>query len=79
MGNKKHGTATNEQYGQVLTAFIVAIATAIKDFSVNDILDSLKNKGEKLTQLLRLVFTALATGQDLVLTDDQVRTEKLVL
>lgn len=76
--SKTHGTPLPTQVGQVLTALTTAACTAIGDFSITDIIEALHNKGEKLTQYMRLVFTALITGQELVLAKAQAAGQCLL-
>lgn len=64
-----HGTATNPQFMQVLTPLGIAAATVLNDsdFEVGELIKKLNKSGEPLTDHLRLVFTAIATGQTLAL------------
>lgn len=61
MSKQQHGTAFSTKLGTVITAIITAVCTAIKDFSIADIIESFDNQGEKLTQHIRLVLTAMIT------------------
>ncbi len=70
--SKQHGTALPSQVGQIIAAVVTAVCTVIEDFSVADLINTLSKQGEKLTQYLRLVFTALLTGQVVVLAKAQV-------
>lgn len=65
--SKQHGTPLSTQFVQVLNAVTTAVATAVEDFSITELISILAKNGEKLTQYLRLVFTALMTGQGLAL------------
>jgi hypothetical protein len=78
MSKSQHGTAFSTKLGTVITAIITAVCTAVKDFSIADIIESFDNQGEKLTQHLRLVLTAMITKKNLVLEDIQVQATKLL-
>lgn len=65
--SKSHGTPLSTQFVKVLNAVTTAVATAVEDFSIADLINVLTTNGEKLTQYMRLVFTALMTGQGLAL------------
>ena len=66
------------QVGTVLTALITAACTALTGFSITELINALRNQGEKLTQYIRIIFTAFITKQEVVLADAITQAEKLL-
>lgn len=62
-----HGTATNQQFTQVINPLNVATATALTGFEVKKVIKAFENDGAGLTAHMKLVMTAMTTGQQLVL------------
>jgi hypothetical protein len=65
----KHGTATAGQFMQLLAPLGKASATALAGFPISELMSALNSKGKKLTEYLRLVFTALLNDQLLCVQD----------
>lgn len=62
-----HGTATNQQFLQVINPLNVAAATALTGFEPKKVIKAFESDGLGLTAKLYLVMTAMTTGQQLVL------------
>jgi hypothetical protein len=74
-----HGTATNPQFVQVITPLNVATATALTGFDPKKVIKAFESDGAGLTAHLRLVMTAMTTGQQLTLQPaDKPATPKLL-
>ncbi len=62
-----HGTATKHaQFMTVLMAIGTALAVVVEEIGIKAAIAAVNGKVERLTEMLRLVFTALANGQTLV-------------
>ncbi|MEK7496691.1 MAG: hypothetical protein AAB657_02175 [Patescibacteria group bacterium] len=78
----EHGTPlpTPEptQDGTVIGIVITAVCTAMFGFSITELINALRNQGEKLTQYIRIIFTAFITKQEVILADSVTQAEKLL-
>jgi hypothetical protein len=66
---KKPGTAP-AQFVQIFSAVGIALASIVDEFPTGKLINSLSKSGERLTQFLRLTFTALVTDRVLAVVDE---------
>ncbi len=80
MGKKSNGTISQlrlTQFSTVLGYFMTALATIIDDFQFSDVVNSLKNKTERLAQFLRVVVEALIYERDIKIVERTLNLQKL--
>ncbi|MFZ5391511.1 MAG: hypothetical protein ACOZAJ_04545 [Patescibacteria group bacterium] len=58
---------TNTQFAEALKPFVTALASIVNEFNFSDLIKCLSQKGEKLTQFLRLILQALMKGKEIVI------------
>jgi hypothetical protein len=71
-----HGTATLGQLVQIVNPLLASAATAADGYDLSQLSKALRDRNEDLAHNLSLVFTAMTTGQQLILqgpTDPQTQ------
>jgi hypothetical protein len=67
------GTKTKPtQIGEAINIFITALTTVIDEFKISDVINALKNKGDKLSHYLRLVIRAFMEDGEIKLFKKQL-------
>jgi len=70
----KDGTASATQVGEALREIINAVTTVIEDFEIKALTKAIRGNGKRFAGMIYLLFTALETGQNLVLqSQDQFK------